>query len=85
MLHHGYAKKYSEYLLPYIKKGEPVTVAEVGILKGTGIAIWCDFFENGRVLGFDIDLGHINGNMNNLKNLGAFKKTSLNSMSLINF
>lgn len=73
MLHHGYAKKYSEYLLPYVKNGNPVTVAEFGILTGTGLAIWCDLFQNGRILGFDIDLGHINGNMENLKHLGAFK------------
>lgn len=73
MLHHGYAKKYSEYLLPYVKKGGAVTVAEFGILKGTGLAIWCDLFQDGRILGFDIDLGHIYDNMDNLKNLGAFK------------
>lgn len=74
MLHSGYAKKYSEYLLTYVKKGKPVTVAEFGILMGTGLAIWCDLFQNGRILGLDIDLGHINGNMDNLKNLGAFKR-----------
>jgi hypothetical protein len=74
MFHHGYAKKYSEYLLPYVKNSEPVTVAEFGILKGTGVAIWCDLFQNGRILGLDIDLGHIDGNMDNLKNLGAFKR-----------
>jgi hypothetical protein len=74
MLHHGYAKKYSEYLLPYVKKGESVTLVEFGILKGTGPAIWCDLFQNGRIIGLDIDLGHINGNMEHLKNLGAFRK-----------
>lgn len=74
MLHHGYAPKYSECLLPYIEKGEPVTLAEFGILRGTGMAIWCDLFRNGRVLGFDIDLGHINENMSNLKSLGAFER-----------
>ncbi len=74
MLHHGYAEKYSEYLLPYVKKCNPVTVVEFGILKGTGLAIWCDLFQNGRILGLDIDLSHINGNMDSLKNLGAFKK-----------
>jgi hypothetical protein len=74
MLHHGYAKKYSEYLLPYVKKGKPVTVTEIGILKGTGIAIWCDLFQNGRIIGLDLDLEHMNSNMENLKNLGAFKR-----------
>lgn len=74
MLHHAYAEKYSEYLLPYVKTGKSVTVVEIGILKGTGIAIWCDLFQNGRILGLDIDLGHINSNMDNLINLGAFRR-----------
>src|SRR4030042_4542522 len=53
MLHHGYAKKYSEYLLPYVKKDTPLTVTEFGILKGTGLSIWCDLFQNARILGLD--------------------------------
>nr|WP_319392824.1 hypothetical protein [uncultured Desulfobacter sp.] len=73
MLHHGYAEKYSKYLLPYIEGNRSVTVVEFGILKGTGIAMWCDLFTDGRILGLDIDLGHINENMVNLKRLGAFK------------
>ena len=73
MYHHGYAQHYSQYLLPYVKKGKPLTLAEVGILKGTGLAIWCDLFKNGAIIGFDIDLGHIKSNMNNLLNRGAFK------------
>ncbi len=73
MLLHFYSKMYSEYLLPFVERGNPVTAAEFGILNGTGIAIWCDLFSNGRILGFDIDLGHINDNMDNLKSLGAFK------------
>jgi len=72
MLHHGYASKYSEYLLPYVEKDRTVTVAEFGILKGTGLAIWCDLFIGGRVLGLDIDLEHINDNMDNLRALEAF-------------
>ena len=76
MLHHGYASKYSEYLLPYLKKakkGRSLTVVEFGILKGTGLAIWCDLFTGGRILGLDIDLGHIKENMENLKAIGAFR------------
>ena len=74
MLLNFYSKMYSEYLLPFVNRGNPVTVAEFGILKGTGLAIWCDLFFNGRILGFDIDLEHITDNMDNLKGLGAFKK-----------
>ncbi len=72
MLHHNYAKKYSQYLLPYIKK-QNIVLIEIGILKGVGLAIWCDLFPKERIIGFDIDLNHIKNNMDNLKNLGAFK------------
>lgn len=74
MLYHGYAKKYSQYILPYVEKSDSVTLVEYGILKGTGIAVWCDLFPEGRILGFDIDLGHIINNMDRLKSLGAFKE-----------
>jgi len=73
MLHHGYAQKYSEYLLPFVKKNESFIIAEFGILKGTGLAIWSDLFPRARIIGLDIDLGHINENMDNLKKLGAFR------------
>lgn len=76
MLHHGYAKKYSEYLLPYVKMSKSVTLAEFGILKGTGLAIWCDLFPSSRILGLDIDLGNIQSNMENLVNLGAFEENT---------
>jgi len=74
MLHNGYATKYSKYILPYVNSNKQVTLAEVGILMGTGLAIWCDLFPNGRILGFDIDLTHINRNMSRLKSIGAFKR-----------
>lgn len=73
MLHHGYAQTYADYLHPFISESSPVTLAEVGILKGTGLAIWCDLFQSGRVLGLDIDLGHTLRNMPNLRARGAFR------------
>lgn len=74
MLYHGYAQKYSEYLLPYFKNAQSITIVECGILKGVGVALWCDLFQNSRIIGLDIDLGHINNNMDNLCQLGAFQK-----------
>ena len=72
MLYHGYANKYSQYFLPYIQNSIPIILVEVGILKGVGLALWCDLFPNGRIIGFDIDLNHFKNNQNNLQNLGAF-------------
>lgn len=69
--HHGYAKKYAEYLSEFLNDRETI-VAEFGILRGIGLAIWCDLFPNGLVYGFDIDLGHTKNNMDSLIKLGAF-------------
>ncbi len=73
MKHHGYAGLYAEYLRPFLGRTESLTVAEFGILQGTGLAIWCDLFEQARVIGFDIDPGHIEGNRSTLEELGAFQ------------
>lgn len=73
MFHHGYAEKYSEYLLPIARKKDPITLVEVGILKGNGLAIWCELFQNSRIIGFDIDLNHFMENKANLERKGAFK------------
>lgn len=77
MSHHGYACKYAEYLLQFLG-ADNMTLVEVGILKGTGLAMWCDLFPAAKILGLDIDLGHIQGNMTNLKDMGAFSQNSPN-------
>lgn len=71
MLHLNYAGYYAKYLRPFINRS--VCLAEFGILRGTGLAIWCDLFPNGKILGFDIDLSHMQNNWLNLKKQGAFK------------
>ena len=75
MLHHGYASTYSQYLMPFL--GTPnVTLAEFGILKGSGLGIWCDLFPAARVIGFDIDLRHFEVNRAALEHRGAFKRNT---------
>ena len=76
MLHHGYANDYSRFLLPLAKEGSTPTIMEIGILVGTGLAVWCDLFPSGRVIGMDIDLGHFENNRNNLLAKGAFQANS---------
>ena len=74
MLHQGYAKDYARFLSPYVEnRNQRYVVCEVGILEGTGLAIWCDLFPNARCIGLDIDLSNVEGNFNNLKTLGAFR------------
>jgi hypothetical protein len=67
---HGYAKIYAKKLWQLEK--EEFTLVEVGILSGSGLAIWMDAFPRAHVIGFDIDLGHFERNLDNLKKMGAF-------------
>jgi hypothetical protein len=73
MLHQGYASIYTRYLTPFLNTGEG-TLAEFGILKGTGLAIWCDLFPYARILGLDIDPTHFESNRAALMRRGAFKR-----------
>ncbi len=50
------------------------TVLEIGVLHGTGLAIWCDLFPDARVVGLDIDLDPYYANVNRLHSLGAFRR-----------
>ena len=72
MFHHRYAPIYSHYLSFFTTSGGGITLAEFGILKGSGLAIWCDLFPQARVIGFDIDPDHFEANKVNLIRRGAF-------------
>lgn len=74
VLFHNYSDNYAEYLKPLRYSKNTIKVLEVGILKGTGLAIWDDYFENKKIYGFDYELENIQQNMNNLIKLGAFRK-----------
>jgi hypothetical protein len=67
---HNYSPYYAKHLHRFI--GRPITLVEVGILRGTGLAIWSDLFPTGRVFGLDIDLSNFKHNEENLKRAGAF-------------
>ena len=76
--HHGYGRCYAEFLKPFISATYPgrLTLVEVGILNGNGLAIWCDLFPDARVIGFDIDLSNFQANRTHLEKMGAFSKNS---------
>ena len=64
-LFRGYAKFYSRCMKSF-DRNRRLVVAEFGILRGTGLAIWCDLIPNARVIEFDIDIGHLTENEQNL-------------------
>ena len=81
MLFHGYGKWYSHYLNSYLDRdSSELSIAEVGILTGTGLAIWSELFPKSKLYGFDIDLKNFKNNETNLRNLGAFKYNDLNTI-----
>jgi hypothetical protein len=70
---HDYSFKYSEYLTPLSQSDDLIRILEVGILKGTGLAVWSEYFNNKEIYGFDYDLGNFEDNKSYLIELGAFK------------
>ena len=75
--HHGYAPFYAKHLLKFLNNDFGGVIIEIGILKGSGLAIWSDLFPNNLVYGLDIDLNHTQRNMPNLINKGAFKNNNV--------
>ena len=77
MLFHGYGKWYSKYLNRYLDRdSSELLIVEVGILTGTGLAIWSELFPKSKLFGFDIDLKNFKDNESNLRDLGAFKENN---------
>ena len=76
-LYHGYAGMYAKYLQPMAHRREPITLVEIGILRGSGLATWSELFPAGRIIGLDIDLGNVRDNMDFLLSRGAFASNNL--------
>jgi hypothetical protein len=74
MENHRYAAHYAAKLRSLVKyrRKERLVICEIGILRGTGLAIWCDLFPQSRVIGLDIDLSHAQENSASLCRQGAF-------------
>lgn len=74
--HHDYAADYARFLQPWLASRHPVTLIEVGILNGTGLALWCDLFPNARIIGLDIDISNFHSHFAALQRLGAFSRNT---------
>lgn len=77
MSYNGYEQMYSQYITPYLQRQDRPTIVEIGILRGTGLAIWSDLFPESRIIGLDIDLTHMLNNLANLRQMGAFGKRDI--------
>jgi hypothetical protein len=74
---HGYAQIYARYLRPFVAVNDRLTIVELGILKGSGLAIWSELFPHSRVIGLDIDLSHAKDEWPALMNKGAFSSDNV--------
>lgn len=73
MLHHSYGAIYSQFFAPFlVSRFDKLTILEIGILNGIGLALWSTLFPNSDIIGLDIDLSHFSDNIANLKSKGAF-------------
>ena len=71
---HCYSDVYARYLEPIRKSNRKLIILEIGILNGTGLAIWDEYFVNKKIYGFDYDLRNFEQNKSKLLELGAFLK-----------
>jgi hypothetical protein len=65
---HGYADDYARLL----GRWTAPTLVEVGVFQGASLAIWCDLFPDGRVIGLDLDLQRYRQHLPVLRAAGAF-------------
>lgn len=72
--HHDYAPDYARFLKPWLSHAGPLTLIEIGILNGTGLALWCDLFPKARIIGLDIDTSNFHAHLPRLRHLGAFSQ-----------
>ena len=63
-----YAKNIQKFL------DDPIILFEVGILKGSGLAVWNEIFKNNnaKILGGDVDISNCLGNFEKIKRKGGF-------------
>lgn len=56
---HNYCEKYEKWL-PF-NRLEPITVLEIGVLRGESLLTWREYFPNAKIVGIDInpDCKHI--------------------------
>ena len=73
MFHHAYIVHYKRFLKSHVQnRDHRFVVREVGIVNGTGLAMWCDLFPNSRCIRLDTDISNTERNMDSLLELGAF-------------
>jgi hypothetical protein len=55
---HAYFQRYEPYVAPL--RETPVKMLEIGVLKGSGMRTWSEYFQHGTIYGIDIEAGCLN-------------------------
>lgn len=83
--------KYSEKLYHLIYedifskyRNKNINFLEIGILEGYSLAIHSDYFPNGKLYGYDIDIEPFNKNLKYLKSIGCFKNNNIIDIKKVN-
>lgn len=66
----AYAQHYATILDRWIGHGP--SLVELGAFRGSGLAVWCDLFPDGEIVGLDVRLEHFFQNLPVLRSRGAF-------------
>lgn len=69
---HGYAPLYAQSLISLLNDQNEDAIIEIGVLKGSGVAMWCHLFPSSIIYGFDVDLSHIEDNIRSFENLKLY-------------
>eukprot|EP00392_Amoebophrya_sp_AT5.2_P001613 g1615.t1 len=70
---HNYAPHYVRHLWHLLRRRHRFGMVEVGVLRGSGLAMWSDFFRGKATLfGFDLSTKFVDENAGNLRRKGAF-------------
>jgi len=69
---HGYSAGYSKWLRYFRKK--QLVIVELGVLRGTGLALWSDLFKDPLLIALDIDFQPFNESIEYLRGKGAFSE-----------
>ena len=77
----GNTKTYVEIFKKF--EQEKINFLEIGIFQGRSLAMWCDYFKNGKIYGIDVSIKEFELMKPELEKMGAFKnKNLINPVSL---
>lgn len=72
--YNAYAPDYAS-VLSALDSGEILHVLEIGILSGSGLAMWSKIFPDAAITGIDIEVSRCEANIEEFVELGAFKRS----------